>query len=74
MTVNRKKTSRRVKYAGVAVKAYADQKGVDQDEAFTDLLADLMHWCDHKGIDFQDEYERANNHYVEETKGHDDYD
>lgn len=40
--------------------AYGEFKGIDYeeegaDEAVSDLLTDLMHWCDANGVDF---YER----------------
>lgn len=35
----------------------------------TDLLADLRHWCDSKGIDFAECDSNAYNHYVTERNG-----
>ncbi len=31
------------------------------------LLADLMHWCDSKDMDFDEELRKANSHHHAET-------
>jgi hypothetical protein len=36
-------------------------------EAVTDLLADLMHWCDGEGLDFEHVLLNARHHYAAET-------
>ena len=42
--------------------------GADTDDAVTDLLADLMHFCNQCGIDFDDQLSRATDHYAEERE------
>ena len=42
--------------------------GADEEDAVSDLLADLMHWCDRFGQEFPKELRRARYHYEEETK------
>ncbi len=37
-------------------------------EVLTDLLADLMHYCDARQVDFASALERARRHYVEESR------
>ena len=37
-------------------------------EVLTDLLADLMHYCDAQQVDFASTLERARRHYVEESR------
>ena len=37
------------------------------EDAVSDLLADLMHWCDRFGQEFHEELRRALYHYAEET-------
>lgn len=41
--------------------------GADTEDAVSDLLADLLHWCDRHGQDFDSELRRARNHYNSET-------
>lgn len=43
---------------------YADQDGPETSVA--DLLADLMHYCNQRGLDFQTLTDRANRYYREE--------
>lgn len=43
------------------------RKGDEADEAdFSDLLADLMHYADEQGLDFDRESQRARSHYYTE--------
>ena len=39
----------------------------DYEAALTDLLCDLMHWCDRNDLDFDDQLSRARRYYDEET-------
>lgn len=48
--------------------ASALAKYYDKEAAASDLLADLMHWCDRNGSDFDAELARAQWHYDEETQ------
>ena len=67
-------------WGGFAVVSFASVTGlrgdieVDPETVLTDLLADLMHWCDvqkasgcmPEPIDFESALERARDHYGEE--------
>jgi hypothetical protein len=41
--------------------------GCDEEDAVHDLITDLAHWCDRKGMDFNEELNHAANMYNEET-------
>lgn len=41
--------------------------GAELEDALSDLLCNMMHWCDRNGLQFENELERANMHYNEET-------
>jgi hypothetical protein len=43
------------------------ETGTDQEAALGDLLADLMHWTDRNGQDFDAALDRARGHYEAET-------
>lgn len=63
----------RAAWAATALNAFADvtmmnTAGEDGETILGDLLADLMHWCDRNGVDFNDMLERARDHYEEETR------
>jgi hypothetical protein len=51
-----------------ALAEFRRQTGADLEDALSDLLADLMHWCDRSGQAFPEELRRARYHYAEETK------
>ena len=53
--------------ASIALDEFRRQTGADMEDAVSDLLADLMHWCDRFGQTFHEELRRARNHYEEET-------
>jgi len=36
----------RVKWAAAALRCFQRETGTDNEDALTDLLCDLMHWCD----------------------------
>lgn len=57
----------RARSAGVALEEFHHQTGADVEDAVSDLLANLMHWCDRAGQDFQQQLRRAEGHYAEET-------
>jgi hypothetical protein len=57
----------RAAWAGKALKAFRKATGTDEDAALPDLLADLMHWCDRNGQDWDAALGRAYDHYREET-------
>jgi hypothetical protein len=54
--------------AHVAILAYLEIPGVDEDSFFTDLLCDLMHWVDHNyHPTFDEALDNARRHYEAET-------
>lgn len=57
-----------VQVAEVCMAAYRAACGVSKDSAICDLLADLRHWADANGVDFDDELNRANGHYAAEIE------
>jgi hypothetical protein len=57
----------RAAWAGAALREFQRQTGTDDENAVNDLLGDLMHWCDRKGVDFDDELTHARWHYDAET-------
>lgn len=52
--------------AAEAIEPYL-QRGADREAAVLDLLADLMHFCDVHGIDFNETAAAAARRYTEET-------
>jgi hypothetical protein len=42
--------------------------GESRETMLGDLLADLMHWCDRNGVDFNFKLEGARMNYEEETR------
>ena len=59
----------RIQSAGIALKARCttEEKGSD-DENVIDLLADLIHFCDHNKIDFDYTLKMARDHHYFETE------
>ena len=57
----------RALWAAAALAELRRQTGADLEDAVSDLLADLMHWCDQFGQEFPKELRRALDHYEEET-------
>jgi hypothetical protein len=57
----------RAEWAEAALLEFKSQTGTDTEDAVSDLLADLMHWCDRNAQDFDHELSRARNHYECET-------
>lgn len=60
---------RRADWAGLAIAAFMAATGTDLEDAMPDLLADLMHWSDRAGYDFDTALDRARDHYGAETLG-----
>lgn len=54
-------------WAEVAIKAFMKETGTDAEDAVSDLLADLAHYCDRHGLELGHELCRAMSHYGEET-------
>jgi hypothetical protein len=59
----------RAQWAGAALSTFIKVTGTDEEDALGDLLADLMHWSDRNGYDFDATLERARGHYEAETVG-----
>ena len=59
----------RAAWAGQAIRQFAITTGTDEEDALSDLLADLMHWCDRRQVPFDRELARARDHYEAETLG-----
>lgn len=57
----------RARSAGAALEEFHQLTGTDFEDAVSDLLANLMHWCDRAGQDFDQELRRARSHYAAET-------
>jgi len=57
----------RAAWAGQAITTFMLATGTDREDAICDLLADIMHWCDRTGFDFNHELERGRDHYTAET-------
>jgi hypothetical protein len=57
----------RANWALAALRVFHNETGVDEGDALSDLLCDLMHLADRKGWDFDHELERARMHYEAET-------
>jgi hypothetical protein len=55
------------KIEGIAKKQY---DRYDSEASVTDIVTDLLHYCDSKGLDFEKCRKRAMNHYREERKGY----
>ena len=75
----RAKNVERAKRAEAALKAHGQLTGdrlvpgCEADTNLTDLLADLMHWCQWKHLaDFETCHARAGDHFTEELAGRDD--
>jgi hypothetical protein len=58
---------RRARWAAAAIEAYQRQTSADTRDAVSDLLTDLMHWCDQFGQAFPEELHRTRGHYAVET-------
>lgn len=62
---------KRSAWASAAVRAFIDETGTDEEDAVCDLVADLMHWCDRHGYEFDVELGRGRSHYDAETGSED---
>ena len=57
----------RARRAAVALAEFQNQTGAAVEDVVSDLLSDLMHWCDRVGQAFPEELRRALGHYAVET-------
>jgi hypothetical protein len=62
-----KMNGKRAEWAACCIRHFQCQTGSDWDDATSDLLCDLMHFCDREGFDFEHEISRARMHYEAET-------
>ena len=58
----------RARWAGAALELFMKTTGCDLEDSLGDLLADLRHWADRNGFDWQLALDRAMGHYAEETE------
>lgn len=58
----------RAAWARVAIDAHSAATGGDDEDAVCDLLANLGHYCDAKGISFATQLQRACDHYHAESR------
>jgi hypothetical protein len=58
---------KRADWAAAAVISFMRTTGTDEEDALSDLLADLMHWADRANYDFDAAFHRARDHYEAET-------
>jgi len=62
------KNEDRASWAEHALAAFMDATGSDKEDAVSDLLCDIMHWCDRNDQNFTAELNRAESHYEAETE------
>lgn len=64
-----KMNDERAEWAAASLRHFQCVTGADYDDALADLLADLMHWSDRNGSDFDATLSRARMNYEAETTG-----
>ena len=57
----------RAEWAAAALRHFRCITSTDDGDVIGDLLADLMHWCDRNGVEFDTALSRARRHYEAET-------
>jgi hypothetical protein len=63
------KTERNIELVSKAIDAFDhEDQIVDPETTIGDLLADLMHWCDAYGVDFNVALKRGQRRYEAETE------
>lgn len=65
MSEQRRKNQSRINRFAAARSEYYDENSC-LDEDATDMLADMMHWCQRMEIDFNDALDIATEHYEAE--------
>lgn len=58
---------KRADWAANALSTFVGDTKTDAEDAVSDLLVDIMHWCDRNSTDFERELARSLNHYRSET-------
>jgi hypothetical protein len=59
----------RAEWAQAAIDAFVSVCRTDPEDALSDLLSDMGHWCDRNGTTMAAEIARASSHYNDETDG-----
>lgn len=67
----KERNATRAERGAQACEAYKAQIGVDPDEWFADMLADLMHYADDEKLYMDRAYASAQTHYRAERDGED---
>ena len=60
---------RRSGWAARAIATFQGDTGSDLEDAASDLIGDIGHWCDRYGVSFTDAIRRGLYHYASETSG-----
>lgn len=63
MMSSKSMNDRRSAWADEAINTFVDTTQTDREDALSDLLCDMMHWCDRNEFDFSQELEMAESHY-----------
>ena len=58
---------KRAQWAGKAVDVFMETTGTEPENAVSDLLCDIMHYCDRNCEDFDEQLQRAKGHYEAEA-------
>jgi hypothetical protein len=59
--------AKRSGWAGAAIETFIWETLTDPEDAVSDLLCNLRHYCDRKKLDFNVELQKAMQSYAEET-------
>lgn len=59
----------RAEWAQQTLAYFAKLTGSDMEDALSDLLCNIAHWCDENDYEFETELRRAARHYADETDG-----
>lgn len=62
-----KQNSDRARWSSMALYYFIGETGSDLEDAVSDLIADLGHWCDRNGMNLKEQISRAEEHYDAET-------
>jgi hypothetical protein len=57
----------RAEWAAIALDAFQRLTGTDDEDVLSDLLCNLMHWCDRNDCGFDTALSRARMHHEAET-------
>jgi hypothetical protein len=62
------KNDERAEWAERALITFENATGTDRSDVVTDMLTNMMHWCDRNGQDFEERLAMARVHYEAETQ------